>query len=443
MQSAKYTQGSILKHLLVMSGSATVGLITLFVSDLVDMYFLSLLGETSIAAAVGFAGSILFFTVSTCIGLMVASAAQVSIAIGGGSIKHVRKTISECSLSTLIIITPITIGIWFALPTLLTWLGAEGHTFDLAYNYLKIIIPSMPFLAIAMTCGGIMRAQGDASGAMWITSIGGIANAVLDPIFIFGLSMGIEGAAVATVLSRIAMLSFGYLRLVRHEHLLGAVDITQLFSCLREFSKTALPAILTNLSTPIGVAIVTYYMAQYGDSAVAGNAIISRIQPVIFAGLFALSGVVGPIAGQNFGAKHIDRVSITLIDSTRLIIGYCFIAALLLFLIKPWLIPVFNASEEANALVNLFCNGLSLMFIFNGFTIITNAMFNNLGVAHYSTIINVLRALLGTYPFVAVGGKLGGAAGVLWGLFFGYALFGIVSLIIAIRLVKRLKATHA
>ncbi|MBX2810050.1 MAG: MATE family efflux transporter [Cellvibrionaceae bacterium] len=443
MSTAKYTQGSILQHLLLMSGSAMVGLVTLFLSDLVDMYFLSLLGETTIAAAVGFAGSILFFTTSTCIGLMIGSAALVSQNIGAGDLAHTRKTVTECSISSLLIIIPLTVVMWLAIPSLLSALGAEGRTFDLACQYLQLIIPSMPILALSMTASGIMRAQGDAKGAMNITLIGGVVNVLLDPMFIFGLNMGIQGAAVATILSRVAMLCFGYYCLVHREQLLGPLVIKGYLSRFYHYNKTAIPAVITNLSTPLGVAIVTAYMAQFGDSAVAGNAIISRIQPVAFAGLFALSGVVGPIAGQNLGARQLERVRATLTLSIRLVIGYCLLTSLLLWASKPLIVPLFNASAEANALVYLFCNGISLLFIFNGLTMITNAMFNNLGVAHYSTLINVLRATVGTVPFVALGAYWGGPSGILWGLFAGYLLFGLLSVSIAWRFLNRLQRNCA
>jgi Na+-driven multidrug efflux pump len=179
-------------------------------------------------------------------------------------------------------------------------------------------------------------------------------------------------------------------------------------------------------------------MAQFGDSAVAGNAIISRIQPVVFAGIFALSGIVGPIAGQNFGANQIDRVYTTLRESIRLLISYCIVVCLLLSLVQTWLVPLFNASDEANELVYFFCSGLSLMFIFNGMTFITNALFNNLGLAHYATIMNLFKVTLGTIPFVAVGAALGGPKGILWGLLAGSAITGIAGLFIALRYLKKL-----
>ncbi len=438
MEKARYTQGSIARHLLIMTGSATTGLVMIFLSDLVDMYFLGLLGEAEIAAAVGFAGSILFFTISMSIGLSIACSALSSKAIGSGDYQASTQAVTYSLVSAFIMVLPVCVLLWFLVPTLLELLGAEGRSYELAKQYLLIIIPSMPILAVSMSSGGVMRARGDAKGAMWLTLSGGITNVVLDPIFIFGLDMGIQGAAAATVVSRFVMLGFGLYVVVYRNRLVSRFVLAQYKHQIMQYIKVAIPAVLTNLSTPIGVAYVTYVMAQFGDSAVAGNAIISRIQPVAFAGLFALSGIVGPIAGQNFGAKNISRVYETLYESIKLTLIYCAVVCSLLWLVKPLLVPLFNASEEANELVYLFCNGISLMFVFNGLTFITNALFNNLGVAHYSTIINFLKVSVGTVPFVMVGVWLGDAKGALWGLFAGSIVIGLLGLVVAIKLLRRL-----
>lgn len=439
MPTAKYTQGSIARHIMIMTASGATGLLVMFMSDLVDIYFLSLLGEVEVAAAIGFAGSILFFTISMNIGLMIACSALVSRAIGSGDLNASKEAVAHSWASAVILTVPITLIIWLLIPTLLQALGAEGRALELAVQYLRIIIPSMPVLALAMSTGGVMRARGDAKAAMWLTMIGGIVNVILDPIFIFGFEMGVQGAAIASVLSRVAMVSYGLYVVVYRKRLLGTFELSRYLQTFSEYLKVAVPAVLANLSTPIGVAYVTYVMAQFGDSAVAGNAIISRIQPVAFAGLFALSAAIGPIAGQNFGAKNIDRVYLTLKESVKFVLLYCIVVCSLLWLIQPVLVPLFNASDEANELVYLFCSGVSLMFIFNGITFATNALFNNLGVAHYSTVMNLLKATLGTIPFVAVGVWLGGAKGALWGLFAGSAVIGVLGLWLAVHLIKTLR----
>jgi putative MATE family efflux protein len=434
----KYTQGSINRHLLIMTASATTGFMVMFLSDLVDIYFLSLLGEAEIAAAVGFAGSVIFFTISLNIGLAIACSALVSRALGSGDMCASREAVTYSTVSAMVLTIPLSVLIWFAVPYLLGFLGADGQTLIFATQYLHIIIPSMPILALVMSAGGVLRARGDAKEAMWLTMIGGIVNVVLDPIFIFGFGLGVQGAAIATVLSRVAMLAFGIYIIVYRHRLLGAFVWPRYVEQFSVYLKVAIPAVLTNLSTPIGVAYVTYALAQFGDSTVAGNAIISRIQPVAFAGLFALSGVVGSIAGQNFGAKKLSRVNDTLRESIRLVFIYCLTVSAILWAGQSFIVPLFNASEEANELIYLFCNGISLMFIFNGLTFTTNALFNNLGVAHYSTVMNFLKVTLGTIPFVYFGIELGGAKGAFWGLFMGSAIMGVAGWMLALRLLNNL-----
>ena len=117
------------------------------------------------------------------------------------------------------------------------------------------------------------------------------------------------------------MVSYGLQRVFIAYGLLDTPHWKGFIHDFKHYSQTALPAVLTNLSTPLGVAYITAVMAQFGDSAVAGNAIISKLQPLAFAGLFALSGAIGPIAGQNLGAKLFERIMETLKASLRFIVG--------------------------------------------------------------------------------------------------------------------------
>ncbi len=437
MSPARYTQGSIARHLIIMTGSSTMGLATIFLSELVDIYFLGLIGEAEIAA-LGFSGPIIFFSLSLNIGLSIACSALVSIALGSGNTANSRESVTHSLVSSLLVSLPVALLLWFYLPTLLGLLGATGNTLTLANEYTSIIILGMPILAVAMSMGSIMRAKGDAKNAMSIYIVAGVINMVLDPLLIFGLDLGVTGAALATVISRIAMLVIGYHIIVNRDNLAGRFSLAHYQRELSEYAKIAFPAILTNLSTPISIAYVTYTMAQFGDSAVAGNAIINRIQPVAFVGLFALSSVIGPIAGQNFGAKKFDRVSETLFESVRFTLFYCLGVSAILWATQWWFVPLFGGSAEANELVYLFCSGVSLMFIFNGITFLTNALFNNLRVAHYATIINILKATVGTIPFVIIGAKLAGPEGVLWGLFAGSILVAIIGLALAYKVTKNL-----
>lgn len=205
-QSAKFVEGSTMRHILVMSGAGSVGLMALFVVDLLDMLFISMLGQVELAAAVGFAGTLVFFSTSISIGTSIAMGALVSKAIGAKQREHARQLSSSIIATAFVISSVVSAVMFFYIPELLHAIGAKGYVAERAEAYLRILIPSGPVIAIAMSAGAGLRAAGDAKRSMWATLAGGIANAILDPIFIFGFGWNVEGAAIATVFARFTVL---------------------------------------------------------------------------------------------------------------------------------------------------------------------------------------------------------------------------------------------
>lgn len=435
---AKFTQGSIFRHINVMTLSGTVGLVALFLVDLADMYFLSLLGEVEINAAIGYAGSVLFFTLSLCIGLSIGCSALVAQVVGKGDRVTTERQITHIFLAILAITIPVSLALWLGMDKMLDWLGASGTAKQLALDYMGIILPSTPLLGIAMACGGVLRALGEAKNAMNVTLIAAVVNAVLDPILIFVLGWEIRGAAAATVASRLAMMGFGLWIITHHHHLLGRAQMSKLMADMRSYFSIAFPAVLTNLSTPIGLAYVTYVMASFGDEAVAGQAIVGRIQPVAFAGLFALSGAIGPIAAQNLGALQFPRIFETLHKSLIFVLIYCACACGILFAATPLLVAAFQVEGLTADIIRWFCYGFSLIFIFNGTTFVTNALFNNLRAAPYATQFNFGKATVGTIPFAYFGGLWAGPLGVYWGVLIGAALVAVLGLWVCKRHIRQL-----
>ncbi len=438
---AKFTQGSIFRHIVVMTLSSMIGMLALFSVDLADMYFLSLLGEIEIVAALGYAGSVLFFTLSLCIGLSIGCGALVSQAVGTGDQDELKRRIAHIFILIFLITTLSTFLLFAGIEPLLAWLGATDETMRLAVLYLRIVLASMPVMGLAMACGGILRALGDARASMVLSLVGAAVNALLDPVLIFVMDLGVAGAAFATVAARFAMLAFGLYAIVVRRRLMGKFNARAWVPDMRAYAAIAVPATLTNLSTPIAVAYTTAVLASFGDAAVGGNAIVSRIQMVAFAGLFSLSGSVGPIAGQNLGAHQFDRISATLNNSLLFIAGYCAIAFVALLVLTEWLIGAFQAQGEAADIIRWFCLGFNLIFLFNGTTFMTNALFNNLRVAHYATFFNFGKATLGTIPFVYLGAKFAGPYGVYWGLGLGSAVVAVLGVVVARRHIARLAAT--
>ncbi|QQX81976.1 MATE family efflux transporter [Shewanella sp. KX20019] len=442
MAVAKFVQGSILRHILVMSSTAAVGISALFVVDLMDIFFLSLLGEQELAAAVGYAGTISFFTTSIGIGLSIALGALVSRAIGAKETEKAKRLLLNSAVVTLLISVVVAICVFVFIPELLALVGATGKTAELAAGYLYILVPSLPLICLAMALGSALRAVGDAKLSMISTLVGGGVNAVFDPIFIFMFAMGIEGAAVASVLARLAVLVVAAKGVIVKHNLFGRFNKEHFIADLTPIFAIAGPAMLTNVATPIGNAVVTRAIADFGDSYVAGWAVLGRLIPVSFGMIFALSGAVGPIVGQNYGAMEFGRVKESLTRAIQFCCVYVLVVSVLLFFSRNFIVSVFDMKGDAAELILFFCSYIAVFFIFSGVLFVANASFNNLGKAKYSTLFNVGKATIGTIPFVYFGALWGGVYGVLIGQAVGSIIFGVLGVLVAYRLVESVRGAE-
>lgn len=422
---AKFLEGSLFRHITVMSLTASVGLMAVFIVDFVDMIFISMLGKAELAAAIGYAGAILFFTSSFGIGMAIAAGALVSRALGSGDLELARRRATNTLIYGILFGVIFAGIVWANLETLSALMGASGETLELSVSYLAIIIPSLPLLIFGMVGSAILRAYGDARRAMMATVWGGVVNAVLDPILIFGLDLELTGAALASVAARFAIAWFGIMPLIRHHRALAAPQ--NVAHDLVPVAAIAAPAILTQLATPIGQAYVTRSMAEFGEAAVAGMAIIGRMTPIAFGVIFALSGALGPIIGQNAGGGRPDRVREAMRDAVLFMGLVVLLVTGILFLIREPIAALFEAEGITLSLIFLFCGPLALAFFFNGVIFASNAAFNNLGHPFYSTWINWGRHTLGTIPFVILGAAWYGAPGVLIGQAVGGVIFAAIA----------------
>ncbi len=437
-KKARFTTGSTMRHVLVLASTGSIGLVAIFLVDFVNLFYISLLDDPSLTAAVGYASALTFFYVSLSVGMMIAATALVSRALGAEDRAHARE-VAGSALAWLVIVTGVAVlaSLPFV-PAMLTLIGATGETRDVAAVFMWIVLPTTPLLGLGMCATGLLRAAGDAKRAMFTTLWFGGIIAVLDPLLILALGLGVPGAAIATAVARIGMVAYGLATLIRKHDLIAPPRLSVMRRDLPPLARIGIPAILTNIATPVGNGYMTAAMAPYGDSAVAAWTIISRLVPVAFGGLFALSGAVGPVVGQNFGAHLYDRVRKALTDS--LIVSTIYVAAVsaIIFFAQHGIVRTFGVTGEAAELVLLFCRYLAITFIFAGGLYVSNAAFNNLNYPALSTLLNWGRATLGTVPFVIAGAWIAEERGALAGFFIGGIPFGIIAMLYCYRIVARL-----
>lgn len=437
MQQAKFVEGSLMRHIIVMSLSSSAGLMAIFIVDLVNILYISWLDDPVATAAVGYGSAFLFFTTSLGIGLSIAVSALVARALGQGDIWRAKRLAFNGIVLGGLIGIIITAVLLFTLRPAVHMLGADGETARQTQIFLKIVMLGQPFLIIGIIGAAVLRAHGDARRAMMVTVWGAVVLAIADPILIFGFGLDLIGAALAGICTRAAIAFFGLWPVWKHYGGFAPSTRAEMVEDARHLSKIAGPAILTQVATPMGQAIVTRLIAPYGEAAVAGMAITGRLTPVAMGVIFALSGAIGPIIGQNAGAGRHDRVRSAFYKAILFMLIVVLIVTALLFVSRAPLADLFRAEGMTRDLIYLFCGPLSLLFFFNGLVFISNAVCNNLGAPFQSTLVNWGRNVIGTLPFALWMGGIWGAPGVLIGQAVGGIVFGFIGYWLALHYITK------
>ncbi|WP_306121152.1 MATE family efflux transporter [Roseovarius sp. MMSF_3359] len=423
-----------MRHVAVMSLTSSVGIMAIYIVDLFDILFISMLGHKEMAAAAGYGSTMLFFVSTINLGLSIASGALVAQAIGERHKHRARQIAMTAALIAIGVGIVVPILMIPYLPLLLGLIGAEGDVLDMAMSYLVIILPATCFSGVSMTAIAVLRSRGVAKWSMYPSLFGALVNFVMDPILIFGFGLGLEGAAAATVMARAATLALaiyasayrrrGFVR-IRWKHFRRDAP---------SIGRYAVPAVVSSIAAPVGQAIIMRYIAKFGPEAVAGLAVIGRLAPVVFSVVNALCGSIGPIIGQNFGAGKTDRARSAYFDALKFLGAYVVLVVLVLYLFRVPIANAFGAQGLTREILFFYCGPLATISFFNGTIFISNAAFNNLGYPGYSPILNWARNTLGILPFVAVGEYVMGVWGVAYGFLLGAVVFSIISIWLTLRL---------
>ena len=426
-QQARFLTGSTMRHVIVMTLAGSVGLMFIFLVDFATLFWVGRAGGEEWVAAAGFAFTIQFFAVSFGIGLMIASVSLVSRALGQGNFQKAQKLVTTAAIWGFGIQTiTATIAIVFR-HELLAWLGAEGDVARDAARYLAISMPSLPIMAISMMGSSALRAAGDAYRSMMVTFGSGLIVMFVDPFLVVVMGLGLDGAAIGIIVSRFTYLAFALWYVLGVHKLATWVNWDDFRSLSWPFLLIAGPAILTQLSTPAGNAIATAVISQFGDGAVAGWAVISRVSILAFGGIFALSGAIGGIIGQNYGAGFYDRVVSTFKDAVIFCAIYVAIVWGALVLLSDVLVFAFSIGPEGAEVVRSFTHIASAAFVFTGMLFVANSAFNSLDRAVWATGANWFRDGILMYPFCIAGAAFFAAEGVIYGQAIANLVAGLVA----------------
>lgn len=438
-EQGKFLTGSLMRHVATMSLSGALGLSFTFLVDFLALWWISQRRIEAEMAAVGIAGTIQFAVMSVAIGMMIGAVALVARSIGQGDRPKARRIATAAVVMTVAVQAAISAVIWIFRAQILRASGADGTVLALAEPFLAVTLPSMAMVGLGIMTASLLRAVGDAWRSMMVTMVAGMTAVVLDPLLIVWMNWGIDGAAWSIVIARCIMLCVGLWFVIRTHDLLALPSVSDIREFFKPYFAIALPAIATQMSTPFGNWILTREVASHGESAVAGWGVVMRLTILAFGGIFALSGAIGGIIGQNYGARRIDRVGEAFVAAIKFCAIYTLVTWALMALLSGPIATSFGLSAEGEAIVRNFTHYAAGAFVFTGALFVANATFNNLGRPLASTGANWLRDGALMYPLGVLMTGAWGAVGVVWANGLANVIAGSLACWLAWRYIAALK----
>ncbi|GAB1261343.1 MATE family efflux transporter [Aurantivibrio plasticivorans] len=423
---------------------------TLFVSHLGDGNWDTVsepgLGDKALAA-MGYTFPVVMVITSISIGLGAGASSAIARAMGGGNTTRVRRLATDAlTLATLIAFAVSVIGL-FTIDWLFTSvLGASTELLPLIHDYMAIWYVSAPFLMVPMISLSALRALGFAKiqGGLMIT--GALINGVLDPFLIFGWAglprLELEGAAYATLASRVVTLIIAiYVLQGRMQVLTNPfVRWKEIASSWATLFHVGIPSMISNLIIPVSSGIVVNLVSKHGDLAVAGFSVAVRVEPIALIVFYALSGVVGPLCGQNKGAGLYHRVQETLSVVMRFCLSFGLLLGGLLWVVGPHIAGFFSDSEEVVGVVVGYLSIVPISYGAYGMVMSIIAMFNGMGHPLPGLGISFLR-VMGVYlPFAIVFSWLWGLTGLFVATMLSNLMVGLIAYLWMRRVVSRQQA---
>lgn len=424
--------GPVSKTMKEMTIPMTYGMILLMTFNLVDTFFVSLLG-TQPLAAISFTFPITFTVISLAIGLGIGTSAVIAKKLGSGNEGEARNVATVALIIASIIVMVLSLLGWYFSDSIFMLLGAKPKLLPLIHEYMDLWFLGSIGLIGPMIGNAILRASGDTSTPSIVMGSAGLINAILDPIFIFGWGfvpeMGIQGAAIATLISWafglvLIMYILGFKKKLIHIKL---PSLTIFKDATRQILHIGLPAAGANMLTPIAAAIMTAISATYGESAVAAFGVGSRIESIACLVVLALSMTLPPFISQNLGAGKLGRVEQSYRVSIKFVLFWQVAVYLLLALFAPYIADIFAKEEEVANIIKLFIWILPLGYGLQGVIILTNSSFNALHKPMVALALSVVRLFVFYVPLAYLGSKIWGLDGFFWGAILGNLLMAIIS----------------
>lgn len=380
------------------------------------------------------------------------ASAYLSLKLGEKKKDEAAKGVVNGVILTTVFSVMLTSIALIFLPQLLNMFGCTDDLRPYAMGYGRIISIGLPFVMVGTTLNSVIRSDGSPKYSMASMVLGALLNIALDPLFIFVLHMGVEGAALATIISQFAsfILNIAYIR--RFKSIKVSKNSIRLeISVVKKVVLLGISSFITQMSFVFLTIVANNLLGKYGaESKFGPNIPITVLGIVMKVGQILNSIVLGiavgsqPIWGYNFGAKKFDRVKQTLKIVLRISIAIMIIAFILFQTIPDKLILLFgNGDSNYIEFACLTFRIYLMLCICTGVQLPAGIFFQAIGKSSKSAILSLSRQIAFLIPAMVILGKIFGLMGLLYAGAVADGLSFILATTLLIIEIKNLNKWHS
>ena len=335
----------------------------------------------------------------------VGSSSRMSIVLGQKDVRWAEKILGNSMIYTIIIgCLFVTCGYLF-MDRILTSFGATAQTLSYAREYMYIVLPGMFFTTMMFNLTGLIRASGYPMKSMFIMVGGAVLNMILDPIFIFGLGLGIAGAAWATTISMtitalVAILHFvqptSFIRFKAHAwQPKGYI--------FKNITLIGMSPFLMNVCASFVVAMLNNQLLRYGgDLAVGIYGIVNTFASLMVMLFIGICQGMQPIAGYNYGAGHTDRLKHVFVLTLKICFIIGVVGSLVSCLFPATMVKIFTSDRDLIRLGIPAMRFLMVMFPLIGFTIVNSTFFQSIDKPWIAIVTSLSRQMIFLLPLAFI-----------------------------------------
>ena len=417
-----------------------IGMLVNAFYNLVDAYFVGGLGESQMGAI-----SVVYPLGQVVVGLGLlfgnGAASYISRLLGRGDKENADKVASTALYSSVSVGAVIIIISMVFLHPILKLLGATDSILPFAATYASIYIVSCIFNVFNVTMNNIVTSEGAAKTTMCALLTGAVLNIALDPLFIYVFDLGVAGAAIATAISQVVSTCVYLTYIFRKKSVFHfrVKDCTYTKETMSEIFKIGIPTLVFQILTSVSISLINNAAGDYGDSAIAGMGVVTRLISMGSLSVFGFIKGFQPIAGYSYGAKKFDRLREAIKTSILWSTVFCVIFGVILALFPTAIVSQFTKGDAGMIRIgaaSLRANGISIMLF--GFYTVYSSLFLALGKGREGFILGACRQGICFIPVILLLPIVWGLNGIMYAQPIADVLSAVITVFMAIPLHKKL-----